>query len=145
MSTVISHEACKQCRFPEALGRLDIRTGEASLFCPRCGYRLSVKAAVDRQRQRADPQKRLWLKRDQTGRLILRAREQRGYGAYCFTNSGGASVTGRLTRPLDRQTLRWFKRKLRQDGVDAARCYLTRAEQQRVRLVFGKFPRAQCK
>lgn len=141
MSTLTYHEACEQCRFPEALGRLDIYTGEANLFCPCCGYRLAVRAAVDRQRRRADPEKRLWLKRDHAGRLIMRAGEQRGYGAYCLTYQTGVSMAGRFTKPVTRHAVAWFKCQLQRRDVDPARSYMTRANRQKVTLVFGKLPR----
>ena len=140
MSSVSYPEVCEQCQFPEAWGSLHTRTSEESLFCPRCGYSLSIRALIDRRKQKRDPQKRAWLKHDKAGRIILRTYQRQGYGAYCLAASDGVQVLGRFTEPVNAQAIRWFKLQLQRHSVDSARSYMTRATGRKVKAVFGRPP-----
>ena len=140
MSSVSYPEVCQQCQFPEALGSLQTRTGEESLFCPRCGYSLNIRAVVDRCKQKRDPQKRAWLKQNKAGRILFRAYQRQGYGAYCLATSDGVQVMGRFTGSVNLQSIRWFKIQLRRQGVDLTRSYMTRSTGRKVKAVFGQPP-----
>lgn len=140
MASVSYPEVCQQCQFSEALGSLQTRTGDESLFCPRCGYSLDIKAVIDRRKQKRDPQKRAWLKHNKAGRILFRAYQRPGHGAYCLATSDGVQVMGRFTGPVNLQSIRWFKIQLRRQGVDLTRSYMTRANGHKVKAVLGQPP-----
>lgn len=139
MSSVHSFDECPQCHYRQALGSLDLSTGNESLFCPRCGYRLLVRAV--RNRQRGQNLKQSYeFKMNKVGQIIRRTYERPGYGVCCLSLPGGVQTQERFTQPGNRKTLSWFRQRLKQLGADPRRSYLTRANGRAVKVLFGKFP-----
>lgn len=137
MATVDYPVTCPQCEFDEARGSYNTHRCEEHVFCPMCGYVSWTRAVLDRKRQVADPERRVYFKLDRNGERVFRTYKQKGYGAYCVTGRSGIASLGALRVPVTRRVIAQFRRDIAGDGINQAACWLTRWTGKQVEFVVG--------
>ena len=98
MSSVSEDVKCPRCRYDEAI--LEFSTNSSvreSLFCPKCGYC------------------------EEDGKVICP-----GYGAYAIHYKGPfAGSSGNLTKTPTQKTIKQFKKKFCEPGIDKSKSFMT--------------------
>ena len=102
-----------------------------------CGYVSWTRAVLDRKRQAADPERRVYFKLDRNGERVFRTYKQKGYGAYCVTGRSGIASLGALRVPVTRRVIAQFRRDIAGDGINQAACWLTCWTGKQVEFVVG--------
>ena len=102
-----------------------------------CGYVAWTRAVLDRKRQAADPERRVYFKLDRNGERIFRTYRRKGYGAYCVTGKTGIASLGALRVPVTRKVIAQFRRDIARDGINPSACWLTRWTGKQVEFVVG--------
>jgi hypothetical protein len=137
MATVDYPVACPQCGFDEARGSFNTWRCEEHVFCPMCGYVAWTRAVLDRKRQAADPERRVYFKLDRNGERIFRTYQRQGYGAYCVIGKSGIASLGTLRVPITRKVIAQFRCDIAREGINSSACWLTRWTGKRIEFVVG--------
>jgi len=114
MSSVQDITDCPRCGKKGAF-IFDCGTSDEWFQCYYCGYAFYTKTTVDKENGS-----------EENSIFTTKEYETKGFGSYCIVYRHGPSPFGILNKPIDEETISWFRKCLEDPNVDPNASYLTR-------------------